>query len=51
MHGLLASICSLSLTIGSFLGGGLYSINIHLPYLFFTIIVFIVPVHMIKSFE
>ncbi|MDZ7660498.1 MFS transporter [Fodinibius sp.] len=49
--GLLASYSSLGLTIGSFLGAGLYSVNIHLPYLVFTIIVFTVPIHMIKSFE
>ncbi|MDR8391463.1 MFS transporter [Aliifodinibius sp. S!AR15-10] len=48
--GLLASISSLGLAAGSFLGAGLYSINIHLPYFLFSIIVLIVPVYIIKRY-
>jgi DHA1 family multidrug resistance protein-like MFS transporter len=45
--GLLASISSLGLAAGSFLGAGLYSLNIHLPYFSFSIVVLTVPVYMI----
>ena len=45
--GLLASVSSLGLAAGSFLGAGLYTVNIHLPYFSFALIVLIVPVYMI----
>lgn len=45
--GLLASMNSLGLALGSFLGAGLYSLNIHLPYFSFALIVLIVPVYII----
>ncbi|MEO9886044.1 MAG: MFS transporter [Balneola sp.] len=45
--GLLASVSSLGLAAGSFLGAGLYSVNIHLPYFSFALVVLIVPVDMI----
>lgn len=48
--GLLASISSLGLAAGSFLGAGLYSLDIHLPYFSFSILVLIVPVYMIKRY-
>ena len=48
--GLLASISSLGLAAGSFLGAGLYSLNIHLPYFSFAIAVFAVPVVMIVRY-
>jgi DHA1 family multidrug resistance protein-like MFS transporter len=48
--GLLASISSLGLAAGSFLGAGLYSLNIHLPYFSFSIAVLIVPVYIIKRY-
>lgn len=48
--GLLASISSLGLAAGSFLGAVLYSLNIHLPYFLFSIIVLIVPVYIIKRY-
>jgi DHA1 family multidrug resistance protein-like MFS transporter len=48
--GLLASISSLGLAAGSFLGAGLYALNIHLPYFFFAIVVLVAPVYMIGSF-
>jgi DHA1 family multidrug resistance protein-like MFS transporter len=48
--GMLASISSLGLAAGSFLGAGLYSLNIHLPYFSFSIVVLIVPVYMIWKY-
>ena len=48
--GLLASISSLGLAAGSFIGAGLYSLDIHLPYFLFFIIVLIVPVYIIKRY-
>lgn len=44
--GLLASMNSLGLALGSFLGAGLYTLNIHLPYFSFAIIVIMVPLYM-----
>lgn len=44
--GLLASINSLGLALGSFMGAGLYSLNIHLPYFSFAIIAILVPLYM-----
>lgn len=48
--GLLASVSSLGLAAGSFLGAGLYSLNIHLPYFSFSIAILIVPVYIIKRY-
>jgi DHA1 family multidrug resistance protein-like MFS transporter len=48
--GLLASVSSLGLAAGSFLGAGLYSLDIHLPYFSFSIAVLIVPVYIIKRY-
>ncbi|WP_370647621.1 MFS transporter [Rhodohalobacter sp. 614A] len=48
--GLLASISSLGLAAGSFLGAGLYSLNIHLPYFLFSILVLMVPGYMLRMF-
>ena len=49
--GLLASISSLGLAAGSFLGAGLYSLNIHLPYFSFSILVLMVSVYMLRMFS
>jgi DHA1 family multidrug resistance protein-like MFS transporter len=48
--GLLASISSLGLAAGSFLGAGLYSLDIHLPYFSFSILVLIIPLYMVKRY-
>jgi DHA1 family multidrug resistance protein-like MFS transporter len=48
--GLLASISSLGLAAGSFLGAGLYALNIHLPYFFFAILTLIVPIYIIRRY-
>jgi DHA1 family multidrug resistance protein-like MFS transporter len=48
--GLLASISSLGLAAGSFIGAGLYSLDIHLPYFSFSIVVLVVPVYIIKRY-
>ena len=48
--GLLASISSLGLAGGSFLGAGLYSLDIHLPYFSFSIGVLVVSVYIIKRY-
>lgn len=48
--GLLTSISSLGLAVGSFLGAGLYSLNIHLPYFLFSFLVLMVPGYMLRMF-
>src|SRR5699024_11662940 len=48
--GLLASISSLGLAAGSFIVAGLYSLDIHLPYFSFSIVVLVVPVYIIKRY-
>ncbi|MCH2448522.1 MAG: MFS transporter [Gracilimonas sp.] len=48
--GLLASVSSLGLAAGSFLGAGLYSLNIHLPYFSFSIAVLIMSIYIIKQY-
>ncbi|MEP1151939.1 MAG: MFS transporter [Balneola sp.] len=49
--GVLASISSLGLAMGSFLGAGLYSINIHLPYFSFSIIALVTAVYSIRKYK
>lgn len=48
--GLLASVSSLGLAAGSFLGAGLYALNIHLPYFSFSLAILILPVYIIKRY-
>ena len=48
--GLLASVSSLGLAAGSFLGAGLYSLNIHLPYFSFSIAVLIMSIYIINRY-
>ncbi|TYP93584.1 MFS transporter, DHA1 family, multidrug resistance protein [Fodinibius salinus] len=49
--GLLASISSLGLAAGSFLGAGLYSLNIHLPYFLCSSVVLIIFFYMIRRHQ
>jgi DHA1 family multidrug resistance protein-like MFS transporter len=49
--GLLASISSLGLAAGSILGAGLYSINIHLPYLSISLILFTITFYLVIRFS
>jgi len=48
--GILTSISSLGLAMGSFLGAGLYSVNIHLPYFSFSMIALVTVVYSIKKY-
>ncbi len=49
--GILASISSLGLATGSFISSGLYVIDIHLPYLSFSLILFTITFYLVKRFS
>ncbi len=48
--GILASVSSLGLAMGFFLGAGLYSVNIHLPYFSFSMIALVTAVYSIRKY-